>query len=519
MMDGCTESVYNACNNQSSTRQRRFGCIAKGVARAVTDNETPQANALFEPVTQKWVLGPFVDWYNRYGLDVSGYPLTEQYVDPETGLLTQYFQRVALEDIGGQIRLRLAGQESLLRQRELAQARSETERLAADVARLSTELDQVRLQAAAATGRGVPVESERSVEATIVALQTQLRQREEELAEAQLNLARMERELETRDRRLAELGGQVSQQSATLAAQQAEITRLRAQLQQGGGSAQPGTLTKPPMRDVVDQLQKHSTKSYPRRQLKAITHLCIHHSAVSGAVPVEHVAQYHVETQGWPGIGYHYYVKPDGTIYQTQHLETMSWHVSHNNDYTVGICVSGDFTYAPPPQIQIDAAAYLSAWLMQELKIPEKNILGHKEFPNNDTSCPGETWLKGVVWKNMLLDSVRAARASGQPVAKPLNHYMLFWQKPDAWAQQDWQAADQYFGRFRPTAGFSLDDARQAQHVTIVGGDAGVSYEAEQTLRAAGSKVERIAGADYADTKRILDQLAASGQRFLSLTS
>jgi hypothetical protein len=487
----------------------------------VTDNETPQANALFEPVTQKWVRGSFADWYRRYGLDVTGYPLTEQYADPETGLLTQYFQRVALEEIGGQIRLRLTGQELLLNQRELAQARSEVARLDADVARLSTELDQLRLQAAAASQRGVPVESERSVQTTIAAWQTQLHQREEELAEAQLNLARMERELETRDRRLAELESQASQQSATLAAQQAEIARLRKQLQQGGGSVPPGALTKPPMRDVVDQLQKHPTKSYASRQLKAITHICIHHSAVSGAVPLEHVAQYHVEDQGWPGIGYHYYVKPDGTIYQTQRLETVSWHVSHNNDYTVGICVSGDFTYAPPPQIQIDAAAYLTAWLMQELKISESKILGHKEFPSNDTSCPGETWLKRMVWKNMLLDSVRAVRTGSQADSqrKPLNHYVLFWQKPDAWAQQDWQAADQYFGRFRPTAGFSLDDARQAQYITIVGGDAGVPYEAEQTLRAAGSKVERIAGVDYADTKRILDQLATSGQRFLSLTS
>ncbi len=486
----------------------------------MADNETPQANALFEPVTQKWVRGPFADWYRRYGLDVTGYPLTEQYVDPETGLLTQYFQRVALEETGGQIRLRLAGQESLLRQHQLTQAHSEVERLAGEVARLGAEVEQLRLKVAATSQRAA-VESERSTQTTIAALQAQLQQREEELAEAQLNLARMERELEARDRRLAELEGQVSQQSKTLAAQQAEIARLQAQLQQGGGSTPPGGVTKPPMRDVVDELQKHPTKTYPTRQLKAITHICIHHSAVAGTVPVEHVAQYHVESQGWPGIGYHYYVKPDGTIYQTQRLETASYHVNNNNHYSLGICVSGNFTYAPPPQIQIDAAAHLTAWLMQELKIPEKNILGHKEFPDNDTSCPGETWLKRMVWKNMLLDSVRSVFAASQPGSQlqPLHHYMLFWQKPEAWAQQDWQAADQYFGRFRPTAGFSLDDARHAQFVTIVGGDAGVSYEAEQFLRAAGSKVERIAGVDYADTKRILDQLAASGQRFLTFSS
>ncbi len=306
-----------------------------------------------------------------------------------------------------------------------------------------------------------------------------------------------------------------------MASQQAEIARLKAQLQQGGGKPGAGGVPKPPVHDLVDQLQKHPTKTYATRKLTAITHICIHHSAVAGTVPVEHVAQYHVESQGWPGIGYHYYVKPDGAIYQTQRLETVSWHVSHNNDYSVGICVSGDFTYVPPPQVQIDAAAHLTAWLMQELAMPEQNILGHKEFPNNDTSCPGETWLKRMIWKNMLLDSVRAVQAGSQPGCsfKPLNHYVLFWQKVDSWAQQDWQAAEQYIGRFRPTAGFSLDDAMQAEFVTIVGGVAGVPYEAEQALRAAGSKVERIAGVDFADTKRILDQLAASGQRFQTLSA
>jgi N-acetyl-anhydromuramyl-L-alanine amidase AmpD len=519
-MDEYAQSCIMLATRRLQPVSGGLAALLKGVARAVTDNETPQANALFEPVTQTWVRGPFADWYRRYGLDVTGYPLTEQYVDPETGLFTQYFQRVALEEIGGQIRLRLAGQESLLSQHELAQARGEVERLGAEAARLSTQLEQLRLEIAVGSQRAA-VESERSSQPIIAALQAQLRQREEELAEAQLNLARMEREMETRDRRLAELEGQASQQSTTLAAQQAEIARLRAQLQQGGGSTPASGVTKPAMRDVVDQLQKHPTKSYPTRQLKAITHICIHHSAVAGTVPVEHVAKYHVESQDWPGIGYHYYVKPDGTIYQTQRLETVSYHVNHNNHYSLGICVSGNFTYAPPPQIQIDAAAQLTAWLMQELKILEKNILGHKEFPDNDTSCPGETWLKRMVWKNLLLDSVRAVRAGSQPnlQLKPLHHYILFWQKPDTWAQQDWQAADQYFGRFRPTAGFSLDDAKHAQFVTIVGGDAGVSYEAEQILRAAGSQVERIAGVDYADTKRILDQLAASGQRFLSFSS
>jgi len=474
----------------------------------VTDNAPPQTNAIFESVTQKWVRGSFADWYRRYGLGITGYPLTEQFVDAETKLPTQYFQRVALEEVGGQIRLRLLGQESLTRLQDLTQQRAETLRLVADVEQLRLQLAAASQLAAVETGRGVP--------AADAALTAQLRQREEELAEAQVHLAKMERDFEASASRVAALESQLSQQSNTLAAQRTEIARLKAQLQQGGGAA-AGAVARPAITDIVDQLMQHPTKRYDKRQLKAITHLCIHHSAVAATVPVEHVAKYHVEDQNWPGIGYHFYVKPSGAIYQTQQLETISWHVSHNNDYSVGICVAGDFTYVPPPQLQIDSAAHLVAWLMQELRIPEQNILGHKEFPANDTSCPGETWLKGVIWKNLLLESVRTVAGGSAGAGKSLGHYLLFWQKPDAWAQQDWQAAERYIGRFRPTAGFSLDDALQAEFVTIVGGDAGVSYEAEQRLRAAGGKVERIAGVDFADTKRILDQMAANGQRFLNL--
>jgi len=326
-----------------------------------------------------------------------------------------------------------------------------------------------------------------------------LRRRDDELTEAQQRLAAMEQILQARD--------------SSLAALQAEVARLHAALQQGGGIA-PIAVAKPEIHDVVDQLPKHATLRYDTRQINRITHLCIHHSATAGTIPLENVAKYHVEDRGWAGIGYHFYVKPDGAIYQTNRLETVSFHVSQNNDYSVGVCVSGDFTYAPPPDKQVDAAARLVAWLMQELSVPDQSVLGHKEFPNNDTSCPGETWLKKQSWKHTLADRVRTVRGGGQ--ARRIGHYVLFWQKPDAWAQQDWKAAETYIGRFRPTAGFSLDDAKTAQFVTIVGGPAGVPAEAEQQLRAAGCQVERLAGVDYADTKRILDELAESGRRFQS---
>ncbi len=112
-------------------------------------------------------------------------------------------------------------------------------------------------------------------------------------------------------------------------------------------------------------------------------------------------------------------------------------------------------------------------------------------------------------------ERVRAALAGElKPTPKVIGHYMLFWQRADDWAREDFNSATNYIARFRPTLGFSPDDARQAEYVTIVGGPAGVPTEVEQMLRDAGCKVERLAGRDFADTRRMLDELAQSGRRF-----
>ena len=84
---------------------------------------------------------------------------------------------------------------------------------------------------------------------------------------------------------------------------------------------------------------------------------------------------------------------------------------------------------------------------------------GKKEFI--DTQSPGHQWLAGKKWKTLLLAEIRKAQkaqAKFHP-PKPFYHYVLFWQFPDAWAEDDWYGAKEYIGRFRVTHGFSVDDA------------------------------------------------------------
>lgn len=311
-----------------------------------------------------------------------------------------------------------------------------------------------------------------------------------------------------------------TQEKASLTQQIAALKQQISQLQTGAvvtpaTPTGPRAIEPPPMIDVVDKLPVHPTARYDKRTQDKITHIAIHHSAGPGNVPPERIAQYHVNN-GWPGMGYHFYVMPDGTIYQTNRLETISYQVYKQNHYSLGICVAGSFINGliPTPK-QIESVGRLAAWLMQKLNVPLKNVMGHKEFPENATSCPGNDWTTGQKWKEMVIAQIKATQEGAPgPAAKTIGHYMLFWQRADNWAKEDWEAAANYFARFRPTAGFSPEDARNAEYVTIVGGVAGVPYETEQMLIAAGCKVERLAGVNFADTKRMLDELASTGRRF-----
>lgn len=309
----------------------------------------------------------------------------------------------------------------------------------------------------------------------------------------------------------------LNQQNQTLTKKVSELEARIVQLQSGVGPgiSGPNQAQAPDIADIIDKLPKHATAKYERRTLDKITHIAIHHTAAPGNVTPERIAQYHVNND-WPGVGYHFYVMPDGIIYQTNHLETISYQVHKQNHYSVGISIAGNFINgAQPTPKQIEAAGHLAAWLMQKLNIPLANVMGHKEYPENATTCPGSEWHTGQKWKTMIQERIKAVQG-GQvaSTAKNIGHYMLFWQRADTWAREDWGAAANYFARFRPTAGFSPEDARNAEYVTIVGGVAGVPYATEQALLAAGCKVERLAGVDFNDTKRMLDELASSGKRF-----
>lgn len=262
--------------------------------------------------------------------------------------------------------------------------------------------------------------------------------------------------------------------------------------------------------------------------------IVVHHTDTAKTTTVQQIAQYHVYGERksasgdiikaqWPGVGYHFIISPDGVIHQCQRESTRSYHVGGDpNDYSVAISLIGRFMTknydgtdrapedrVPTPE-QLRSAGRLAAWLAQEHDIPVEQIKGHRDVWPKATVCPGEHWKTGLNWYPRLLEEVKAAQSSTGGLPR-MEIYLLLWDHGGAWAESDWRSAQGYIAAFRPTAGFRADDALHAAHVVIVGGPAGVSGQDEARLRAAGCDVHRLAGADEADTRRMLDDLVRAG--------
>lgn len=277
------------------------------------------------------------------------------------------------------------------------------------------------------------------------------------------------------------------------------------------------------VQDVIASLPKNTqVPAYPQRPLTAIRRLIIHHTATPANVSVDRIAQYQVTNRNLPAIAYHYCISEQGVIYHTQPLEAVTSHSGTYNGESVGVCLIGNFTAAPPPQPQLDSTAALLAHLVAQFGLSPADIYGYSDLVR--TASPGATW---PAWKEPLLAAVSSLLAAPAPqptpapvpAGKPIEHYLLFWYHgPGNWAKWDVLAAVlSYLERFPATIGFSIEEAKAASRVMIIGGPAGVPAEAEETLRAAGCQVERLAGANETETRQKLEQLVAEGKRYPTL--
>ncbi|MDQ0257008.1 N-acetyl-anhydromuramyl-L-alanine amidase AmpD [Evansella vedderi] len=140
----------------------------------------------------------------------------------------------------------------------------------------------------------------------------------------------------------------------------------------------------PNLVDVRNQLTTHPNRSYGRHRLEQISYITVHHSATTSG-NAQSFANYHVNFNNWPGIGYHFVILRDGAIQWTNDLQTTSFHTGGRNTGNIGICLvgSGQFT-----DEQLERLVTLIVHLRMDLSVPVRRVLGHNEHPDQTTACP-----------------------------------------------------------------------------------------------------------------------------------
>lgn len=112
--------------------------------------------------------------------------------------------------------------------------------------------------------------------------------------------------------------------------------------------------------------------------------LIIHHSATNAPETPEAIHKFHLEN-GWSGIGYHFYIREDGTIYRGRDENVIGAHASNGNYNTLGICIEGNFEEKGLNEAQRNSLIKLGTYL--SLKYPIRDIIPHRSV--TDTLCPG----------------------------------------------------------------------------------------------------------------------------------
>ena len=112
--------------------------------------------------------------------------------------------------------------------------------------------------------------------------------------------------------------------------------------------------------------------------------IVLHHRAGDGDVLSIHNG--HIKN-GWSGIGYHFYVRKDGSIYRGRPIEKIGAHTEGFNSKSVGICFEGNFEIDKMSREQKEAGRLLIAHI-QESYGRKLKVFKHSDLCA--TACPGK---------------------------------------------------------------------------------------------------------------------------------
>jgi len=134
--------------------------------------------------------------------------------------------------------------------------------------------------------------------------------------------------------------------------------------------------------------------------------ITVHHSAETSTDPtggsqdesataLRAIQRYHMESNGWGDVGYHYLIDAAGRIFEGRELRWQGAHAGGaNNAQNIGVCLLGDLERRAPTAAALKSLELLIDDLRQRYKIRANRLYAHREL--NTTSCPGDALTKWI---------------------------------------------------------------------------------------------------------------------------
>lgn len=136
---------------------------------------------------------------------------------------------------------------------------------------------------------------------------------------------------------------------------------------------------------------------------RKISLIVLHCSAtrVNQNFTIEALEACHI-ARGFHGIGYHYYITKDGTLYPGRPESQVGAHAYGYNRHSIGICYEGGLdAHGRPADTRTEAQKVTMEELLHSLctDYPDAEILGHRDLPGVRKECPcfdTRKWLKDI---------------------------------------------------------------------------------------------------------------------------
>lgn len=137
------------------------------------------------------------------------------------------------------------------------------------------------------------------------------------------------------------------------------------------------------MLNIIEKTYKINGNLSTRNSTERII---LHHAAASQC-SADDIDKWHKQ-KDYSCIGYHFFIRKDGTIYRGRQENAVGAHAYQNNYNSIGICFEGDFEKEQMTDTQVEAGKELVAYLKNKYNISK--VQKHSDV--NNTSCPGKNF-------------------------------------------------------------------------------------------------------------------------------